>query len=235
MRLLNYHPDNSTVSKEVDKKIFRYSLILPCVMVGLLWLIKLAEVTFDFQLTFLGVYPLHWKGVGGILTSPLIHSNFDHLIANSVPLFILSFSVIYFYRNLSYRIIGLTYIISGLMVWLGARPAWHIGASGVVYGLAAFLFFSGVLRNQIRLLTIAFIVVFLYGSMFWGIFPLKPDISWEGHLWGGVAGLILALFYRNSGPVRKKFQWEMEEEDEDDNEEDAYWMVDPKDENQPPQ
>lgn len=225
MRLLNYHPDNSEVSVHTEKKIFRYSLILPIGMVAFLWLVKLAELAFDVQFTHLGVYPLKQNGLIGILTAPLIHSSFNHLAANSIPLFILSLSVIYFYRNLSYRIIILTYFISGLMVWLGARPAWHIGASGVVYGLAAFLFFSGVLRNQIRLLTIAFVVVFLYGSMFWGIFPIKPEVSWEGHLWGGISGLLLAIFYRKNGPVRNKYKWE--DEDESDDDENPYWMIDP--------
>ena len=112
------------------------------------------------------------------------------------------------------------YILSGICVWLGGRESWHIGASGIVYGLASFLFFSGVFRRDANLLTIGIIVVFLYGSMFWGIFPLKPEISWESHLWGAVSGLALAFYYRHQGPVRPVASWENEPEELDSDEED---------------
>lgn len=103
----------------------------------------------------------------------------------------------------------------GIWVWVGGRSGYHIGASGLVYGLASFLFFSGVIRNDIRLLAISLLVVFLYGSMIWGIFPIFPQVSWESHMLGGISGLVLAIYYRKYGPQKKVYEWELEEEEEE--------------------
>jgi membrane associated rhomboid family serine protease len=118
--------------------------------------------------------------------------------------------------------------LSGIWVWFGGRDSWHIGASGVIYGLSSFLFVSGMIRKNTQLAALAMVVAFLYGSMIWGIFPdffPKENISWEGHLGGFVAGIIMAFYYRNSGPKPKKYSWELEEEEETEHEDDldAYW------------
>ncbi|MBN1820978.1 MAG: rhomboid family intramembrane serine protease [Prolixibacteraceae bacterium] len=217
MALFRYYPENYKENDKVlEKKILVHSLVFASAFVFLFWFVKIIEHVFELDFVTFGVYPLHLKGLKGILFSPFIHANFNHLMANSVPFFILTTALIYYYRRISYRIFFLIYIISGICVWVGGRQAWHIGASGVVYGLAAFHFVSGILRNDLRLLTMSIIVVFLYGSMIWGIFPLKPEISWEAHLWGGVSGVILAFYYRRFIVKRKKFDWEDEpEEDED--------------------
>jgi membrane associated rhomboid family serine protease len=214
VRLFNYFPYRpDPVDKKLEKKIFRYSLLFPTLFVIAFWLTELIETVFELDFTTLGVFPLHWKGLPGILLSPFIHSDFKHLGANTVSFFILSSALFYFYRKLAYRIFLLLFFLSGLCVWLGGREAWHIGASGLVYGLASFLFFSGIFRNDVRLLTIGLIVAFLYGSMFWGIFPIDPEISWESHFWGAVSGLVLSAFYRKQGPQRQKMEWEDEPED----------------------
>jgi len=217
MPIFDYHPRNQEpTDKETEKKIFRYSLLFSIIIVGIFWLVKLIENLYNLDLTEYGILPLQIEGLRGIIFSPFIHSNYDHLLSNSVPFLILSFALFYFYRNLSYRILFLIYILSGICVWLGGRDSYHIGASGIVYGLAAFLFSSGVFRKDANLLTIGIIVVFLYGSMFWGIFPLKPGISWESHLWGSASGFLLALYYRHQGPVRPVSSWENEPEDDED-------------------
>ena len=94
----------------------------------------------------------------------------------------------------------------------------HIGASGIIYGLAAFLFLSGVLSRNVGLLTISLVVALLYGGLFWGIFPIKPEISWESHLWGGLSGFGLAWIFRHSAPEIPV------QEEEDDDPEDDEWM-----------
>lgn len=222
MPLFHYYPrKQAPFDKEIEKKIFKYSLLIPVLIVGLFWLVKLTENVMDISLVEFGILPLQIEGLPGILFSPFIHSSYDHLMSNSIPFLILSFALLYFYRNLAYRILFLIYILSGLCVWLGGRESWHIGASGIVYGLASFLFFSGVFRKDANLLTIGIIVIFLYGSMFWGIFPIKPGISWESHLWGSVSGLMMAFYYRYQGPARPEASWEDEPEDEDT--EEAYW------------
>jgi membrane associated rhomboid family serine protease len=220
MSLFRYYPGKpGPVDPETDKKIFKYSLLLPLAIVIVFWLVKLIENYWKLDFTFYGILPLHMEGLPGILFSPFIHSSYDHLYSNSIPFLILGFALLYFYRNLAYRIFFLIYFLSGLCVWLGGRESWHIGASGIVYGLASFLFFSGVFRRDTNLLTIGIIVVFLYGSMFWGIFPIKPEISWESHLWGAVSGLVMAYYYRHQGPVRPVASWETEIIEEEENEE----------------
>ena len=220
MPIFNYHPRNQgPTDKETEKKIFRYSLLFSVIIVGIFWLVKLIENLYNLDFTEYGILPLQIEGLRGIIFSPFIHSNYDHLLSNSIPFLILSFALFYFYRNLSYRILFLIYILSGICVWLGGRDSYHIGASGIVYGLAAFLFSSGVFRKDANLLTIGIIVVFLYGSMFWGIFPIKPGISWESHLWGSASGFLLAIYYRHQGPVRPVSSWENEPEEEDDDSE----------------
>ncbi len=224
MRLFNYFPyRNDQYDERLEKRIFLYSMFFPALFILVCWLVKFTELVFNTRFTEWGVLPMSAEGLPGILFSPFIHSDFKHLGANTIPFFILSSALFYFYRKLAYRIFIILYLLSGFLLWLGGREAWHIGASGLVYGLASFLFFSGIFRNDVRLLTIGLIVAFLYGSLFWGIFPIQPEISWEGHLWGAVSGLVLSYYYRKQGPQRQKLEWENES---DDDEEIDYHVID---------
>ncbi len=215
MALFRYYPSNpKKLDYKLEKRIFFHSLILPAAFVFTFWIVEIIEQTFNLNFVRFGIYPLHLKGIPGILFSPFIHSGFNHLISNSVPFFILMFALIYYYRRISYRIFIQLYILSGICVWLSGREAWHIGASGVIYAMAAFHFVSGIIRNDTRLLTLSVTVVFLYGGLIWGMLPINPEISWEGHLWGAVSGVVLALFYRKYLIRRDKFDWEEEDEGE---------------------
>jgi membrane associated rhomboid family serine protease len=200
-----------------SRKIFQ-SLFLPSLFVVLLWIIKLGELSTHTDLGFLGVFPRKIFGLTGILTSPLIHADLKHLFANSIPLIVLGGCLFYFYREIAVRTFFLIYLITGICVWAGAREAYHIGASGVVYGLAAFLFFSGIIRRDGKLLAITLLVTFLYGSMVWGIFPQffpEKNISFESHFWGLISGTILAIYFRKIGPQRTIYDWEDEETDDE--------------------
>ncbi len=200
-----------------EKKKLIHSLIFPFFFVIVLWTIKLIEIVLGTSFAFLGILPLKAQGLIGIFTAPLIHGDINHLTNNTIPFFVLCVATFYFYRPLGYKIFFLSWLMTGIWVWFGGREAYHIGASGIVYGLASFLFFSGAIRRIPELAAVSLIVVFLYGSMIWGIFPFIPDISWESHLSGGIAGLILAILYRHDGPQPKKYEWE-ELTDEDINE-----------------
>lgn len=216
MPLFKYYPSNpKKLDLELEKRIFIHSLIFPAVFILAFWIVEIIEQTTGLSFVKLGVYPLHLKGLPGIIFAPFIHSDFSHLISNSIPFFILLAMLVYYYRRISYRIFFMMYILAGLCVWLAGREAWHIGASGVVYALAAFHFVSGVIRNDTRLLTFSVVVVFLYGGLIWGIFPINPDVSWEGHLWGAISGIVLAIYYRKYIIRRDKFDWEDEEDDEE--------------------
>ncbi len=201
-----------------EKQKILKSLAPPFLLVLLLALIKAGELVTHTDLTVLGIYPRSPGGLMGIVTGPLIHKDLEHLTANGIPLFVLGASLFYFYRELAVKVLVLILLITGLSVWIGAREAYHIGASGVVYGLASFLFTSGIIRREPRLLAITLLVTFLYGSLVWGIFPdffPEKNISYEGHFWGLVSGVVLAVYYRHEGPQRKTYDWEEEEEEDD--------------------
>ncbi|MFC2104041.1 rhomboid family intramembrane serine protease [Bacteroidota bacterium] len=209
-----------------ERKRFFYSLVFPLLFLIIIWMVKISEILLNLNFVFLGIFPLKAKGLIGILTAPLIHSDFEHLIANSVPILILGIGLFYFYNKVAYKVFFLSYLIANIWIWFGARQAYHIGASGLVYSFASFLFVSGVIRKNIKLMAISLLVIFLYGSMIWGVLPIQPHISWESHLMGAIAGLVLAFYYRDQGPRRKMYSWELEDE-EDDNE-DKYWEIDPE-------
>jgi membrane associated rhomboid family serine protease len=196
------------------KRKLLLSMIIPGIFVFLMWLVKIVEVLFDIDLTRFGIYPLTVQGLPGILLSPFIHADFTHLFSNSVPLFFLSLALFYFYSEVALKVLIWTYFLTGLLVWIAGREAWHIGASGVIYGLASFLFFSGIIRRYFRLIALSLLIVFLYGSMVWGLFPgVYKNVSWESHMLGFFSGLALSVWYRNQGPQRPVYEW-MEEEEE---------------------
>ncbi len=196
------------------RKKLLLSMIIPGIFVFLMWLVKIIEVLFDIDLSQFGIYPLTTKGLSGILFSPFIHADFKHLFNNSLPLFCLSVALFYFYSEIALKVFIWTFFLTGSLVWIAGREAWHIGASGLVYGLASFLFFSGIIRRHFRLIALSLLVVFLYGSMVWGIFPdVYKNVSWESHMLGFVSGVALALWFRNEGPQRPLNEW-MDEDDE---------------------
>jgi len=197
------------------KKKLLLSIFIPGIFVFLMWLVKIIEVLFDADFSFLGIYPLEAKGLPGILFSPLIHENFKHLFDNSLPLFFLGTAVFYFYSEVAIKVSVWTYLLTGIFVWFAGREAWHIGASGLVYGFASFLFFSGIIRRYFRLIALSLLVVFLYGSMVWGMLPeLYKNVSWESHMLGFVSGIILSVWFRNEGPQRPVVEWMEEDEGE---------------------
>ncbi|HET7360855.1 MAG TPA: rhomboid family intramembrane serine protease, partial [Salinimicrobium sp.] len=163
-----------------------------------------------------GVYPRTVKGLRGVLFAPFIHSGISHLFHNTVPLFVLSFSLFYFYRKISWQILFFGLLLSGFLTWLIGRPSYHIGASGIIYMLAGFLFFKGIFSKYYRLVALSLIVVFLYGGLLWYITPIDPEISWEGHLSGLVTGLFFAIIYKQHIAKPAKYEWEKETYKEED-------------------
>lgn len=201
------HEESHTLSR----KRMLLASIPPVAFVVLLWCVFLLEEANGWDLHFLGIRPLSWDGLIGIFTTPLVHGSFKHLLNNSAPLLVLGWALFYFYNSIALRSLLFIQLFSGFWVWLFARPSFHIGASGLVYGLAAFIFLSGIIRNERKLVSISLLVAFLYGSMFWGVFPIRDGVSWESHLWGGIAGALLAIYYRKEGPQRPLYDWEREE------------------------
>ena len=191
--------------------LFR-ALLIPVVFLAVMWLAKLIELEFEISFVKFGVLPQTLKGLKGIVFYPFIHKDLTHLINNSYPILILGGFLFSIYRKIAVQIFGWLFFISGFWLWIIGRPSFHIGASGLIYALASFLFVSGVIRKNPRLAAVSCIIIFLYGSMIWGILPTKESISWEGHLAGFFSGILVAVFYRNEGPKRQKYQWEIDEE-----------------------
>ena len=177
---------------------FNWSLIIaPVSFVLSLWVVFWLEIRFGVRLKQLGIYPGKIEGLIGIFTGPWVHSGLSHLTNNSLPLLCLLSALFYFYKPIATRVLIVGLVLTGVITWLIGRPSWHIGASGVIYMLAAFVFFKGIQSRIYPLIAVALTVVFLYGGLIWFLFPLDPKISWEGHSAGFIVGLILALFYRN--------------------------------------
>jgi membrane associated rhomboid family serine protease len=220
------------VSKAEKSRIF-HTFFFPVVFIFILWLIKCCEVVFEYPLYNLGVYPRHVKGIVGVFTAPLIHSNFSHLFSNSIPLFVLGSGLFYYYRTVAYKIFFMILFATGLWVWVSARPSYHIGASCVVYVLASFMFLSGVIKKNMSLSAFALVVVFLYGNMIWGVLPVLPHISWESHLMGAIAGIVMAFYYKELGPQKTTYLWETEVDDSVDEESVPIEIIDAKQEEEP--
>jgi membrane associated rhomboid family serine protease len=175
------------------------SLFYPFLFVSLLWAIRIFEYISNVDLSHLGILPRSYAGLVGILFSPLIHGNFEHLLSNTLPLLILGIIVMYFYRPIAFEVFFWVYLMTGVWVWIsGNGKGYHIGASGLVYGFLSFLFFSGVFRKDTRSIALALLVTSVYGGLVWGIFPLQPGVSWESHFFGALSGAICAFQYRKS-------------------------------------
>lgn len=198
-----------------ESKLIYQSIKCPLIFISLLWLIKIIETIFNLSLTALGNFPRTAGGLIGILTAPLVHEDFSHLIANTIPLFILGWGISYAYPKAAKKLFAAVYSLHGLLVWLCARQAYHIGASGLVYGFVSFLFFSGIIRRDNRSVALGLIVTFLYGGLTWGVLPIKAGISWEAHLFGSIVGIVFAFVLRKYDPPFK-YDWENETDSSDD-------------------
>jgi len=197
---------------KAERKEFLNILFFPILFLIIMWMIKLVEYNFGLSFADYGIRPKKLSGLKGILFSPFIHKDFSHLINNSYPIVILGGMLFSFYKKIAKQLFLWLFFIAGFWLWIIGRPSFHIGASGIIYALASFLFISGVIRRNPRLSAVSMLIIFLYGSMIWGVLPTKEHISWEGHLSGFMAGIIVAIFYRKEGPKRKKYQWEIDEE-----------------------
>jgi membrane associated rhomboid family serine protease len=187
------------------------------VVVAVLWWIHTFRHIGDLDLAWAAIRPGDWAGLLGVLTAPLLHGSFGHLVANTVPLLILGSMARYAYPRALLYALPLIWLASGVGTWLFGRPSLHLGASGIAHGLMFFLFVVGLLRRDKLAIVVALITFFLYGSMIWTIFPQQAGISWEAHLYGALGGVLAALLLRNRDPlpVRAPYSWELEPDEDD--------------------
>lgn len=181
-----------------DKFIFRRSLVIALGFVFLLWFIRALEDSLTVDLGVWGILPRSVTGLVGIFTAPLIHGSAFHLLSNTFPLLMLLVAVFYFYDEIAAEVFAWIYIATGFWVWMIARQAYHIGSSGLVYGLAAFLFFSGIFRKDARSIAVSLVIAFIHGGMLQGLFPTESSVSWESHLLGSAAGIFCSFYFRKA-------------------------------------
>jgi len=184
------------------------------------------EKGMDWDFHTAGVFPRRIENLWGVFTLVFVHADWSHLANNVISFVVLGSLLYYFYKELATKVMVISYFFSGLILWFIGRDSWHIGASGLIYSLAFFLFFSGFIRKYVPLIAISLVVAFIYGSMVWHIFPWQNQdpISWEGHLAGGIIGFGLSIFYRNEGPQKPVKIWEEELDDSQD-----FWNDDLED------
>jgi membrane associated rhomboid family serine protease len=204
-------------------KIAARALFLPFVFVVVLWFINLTDRVYQLKLYKWGLLPRELSGLKGLITSPFLHSTdgWEHIVNNTPPILVLGWLLYYHYRKIANQALAFMWFFSLFWVWIIGRESYHIGASTLIYALTGFLFFSGLLRKDRSLMGTSILVAFLYGSIIWGVFPIKENMSYEGHFFGLLAGIIVAWFFRKEGPQRKRFDWE--ENDDYDETEEKYW------------
>ena len=197
-----------SIKKELQfsTDVIIYPLLFLFIIVGVFWL----ESRFNFNFNYLGIYPREIRGLKGIVLAPFIHGDIKHLFNNAIPLLVLTTALFYFYRRIRWKVLLFGLLFTGLLTWLIGRPSLHIGVSGVIYMLTAFLMFKGILSKQYQLTALSFMVIFLYGGFIWYIFPTDPKISWEGHLSGFIVGILFAFIFKKNPIENKKYEWEKE-------------------------
>ena len=168
------------------------SLIIPIRFVFIIWAVFALNLILPFDLAVLGIFPRSFQGMIGILLAPLIHGSLLHLISNTIPLLFLGVVLFLFYDRIAKQVFFQCYFFTNILVWIFARSSLHIGASGLVYGIAAFLIFFGLFRKDIKSIVISIIILILYGGLVYGLFPQQPGVSWESHLMGALVGLSTA-------------------------------------------
>lgn len=212
------------------------SALYPLILVMTMWVAYFFNINYHWHLEEFGLQPQTLQGLRGILLMPFLHENFEHLFSNSIPLLVAGSFLFYYFKNWTWLITGVVWLMGGLILWFIGEPnSIHIGASGLVYGLVFFLLVSGIIRGHRNLAAVALLMVFLYGSLVWGLFPdyvrlMKENISWEGHLGGAISGMVMAFVLINKGP--QKPDEDIAKDDDDIDDQYPYWLDD--DSNQEP-
>lgn len=202
-------PDPNFTHSAKARHNFWLALKVAFWFVGILWFIQVANQYLDLELGRFGLRPRDASGMVGIVTAPLLHAGFAHLFSNTMPVLVSVTAMLYLYPNSSVRVLPMIWLGGGLLAWFIGRPSIHVGASGLVYGMLSYIFISGMLRRDFRSMAVSLFVWFLYGSMIWGVLPVRPRMSWEMHLAGAITGTFMAILYRRWDQVPlKRYEWE---------------------------
>ena len=196
---------------------FNLSLFLSPLIISIIILACfLGQQTGIINTQIFGVLPRSSNGILGILGSPLVHGDIEHLLGNLSVLFPLLILLQYVYKKDMLKVLLILWVLTGFLVWIFARPSLHIGASGIVYAIQTFLLISGVVKRQAWMMAVGAISIMLFGGGFmFGLLPVEPHVSWESHLLGAITGTITALALKQLGPqnrVHKKTRTHLKDE-----------------------
>ncbi len=180
---------------ETEKSPAVQAIQLVIGVTAIMWIIEAADVLLlNHGLDHQGIIPRTWSGLDGVLWAPWLHGSFGHLFANTIPFLILGGLVALGGIRRWISVTAFVMVVGGLATWLLARPAVHLGASGLIFGYAGFLLIAGFVEKSLKGIAVAVVVGFLYGSMVLrGIVPVAGWVSWESHLFGLVAGVLAAF------------------------------------------
>lgn len=183
------------MDEQADKKRFRISVFVGFLIMCVVWIIFILDNYVFFDLSFLALRPRSIGGLIGIFFSPFLHGFLRHIMSNSLPLWALVTSLLYFFPKNGYRLLLIFWLLPEFLLWIIGRDARHIGVSTQIYAIASFILFYGILSKNSTYLILSLLIIFLYGSMFWGIFPFSVlrNVSWEGHLSGFIVGVVCAF------------------------------------------
>jgi membrane associated rhomboid family serine protease len=184
--------------------------IIPTFLLVVVWFVFYINNSFNLHLNDYGILPRTFSGLQGVIFSPFLHGDLKHIASNSLPLLILTTALIYFYREVSLKVLVYGIVLSGCITWVIGRESYHIGASGLIYVLVSFIFFKGMMTQYYRLMALSLVVVILYGGMIWYVFPeVDKAISWEGHLAGLISGFVFAVKFKTPDYVKDiQYNWE---------------------------
>jgi membrane associated rhomboid family serine protease len=206
-------PDPTYTRSEQARANFRLAVKLSLGFVAFLWLIEL--LGWGLELERFGIRPREWMGLTGILAAPLLHAGFEHLLANSIPLVVLGTTMLHLYPTAAFRVLPAVYLGPGIAVWLFGQDGVHVGASGLVYGLVSYIFVAGLIRRDRRAIAASLLVAFMYGTLTWGVLPIRHGVSWETHLAAALIGVAMAIALRHADvPPRVQYEWEGHADDE---------------------
>jgi membrane associated rhomboid family serine protease len=186
-----------------DTSAFVSAAVLVGALLAVLYLSEALDTVVSGRLDRHGIQPRELDGIDGVLWAPLLHGGWAHLVSNTVPLLVLGFLLALSGVRTWLQVTAVVWVVGGVGVWLlGGPDTNHIGASGVVFGWLTYLVVRGVFSRSLKQIALGILVFAIYGSVFWGVLPGRPGVSWEGHLFGALAGALAAWLLARSRPAR---------------------------------
>ena len=202
-------PANAPVNKGDSRNYTRAGRLrtATALTVGFLaieWIIQIVNaVLFGNELGQFGIHPLDFNGIWGIFTAPLLHANFEHLIGNSVPGAVFCFLIGLSGRKAWWEVTIIVVLIAGVGTWLLGGPGTsHIGASGLIYGWLTYLIVRGIFNRSLIQFITGLVLGFAYSGLIWGVLPIYEGVSWQGHLFGAIGGVVAGMVITSDDPIR---------------------------------